>query len=227
MKLLVVDVEGTLFDRSVRLAGTDLDSTIWQAIAEALGPDAVREEIETHRRWQAGEYRTYVDWMKATIEIHERYGLRDAVFRDLIDSAAYRPGVLDTFASLDRTAYETVLITGGFRELAARAQRDLSIRHAFAACEYLFDGHGQLASYNLLPCDFDGKLDFVHLMLREYQLGADDWVFIGDGANDAPIAAAAPYSIGLDPHPALAAVVTRVTDSFVAVGSMLRAPATS
>ena len=84
---------------------------------------------------------------------------------------------------------------------------DLGISHAFAACEYLFGNDGRVRSYNLLPCDFEGKIDFIRLMLREYRLERDDWIFVGDGANDAPIAKAAPVSIGYRPHPELERVV--------------------
>jgi phosphoserine phosphatase len=68
---------------------------------------------------------------------------------NLIASATYNPGVADVLPSIDRSKYEIVLISGGFRELAARVQRDFVIKHAFAACEYLFGDSGLLLSWNL------------------------------------------------------------------------------
>jgi phosphoserine phosphatase len=214
VKLLVLDIEGTLFQTDIRLPGTSIDSTIWQAIAGALGPDAVREEVETHRRWEKKGYRSYLDWMKDTISIHCRYGLSRELFERLISSAKYNPGVAETLLALDRTEYEPVLISGGFRELAARAQRHFNIHHAFAACEYFFGEKGTLQSYNLLPCDFEGKIDFIKLMLQEYGLTSEDWVFVGDGVNDVPVARAAPVSIGYRPHPELKRIVTYAIDEF-------------
>src|SRR5262249_27391681 len=161
----------------------------------ALGPDAVSAEVETHGRWHRGEYRSYLDWMKDTIRIHQHYGLTQSLFQHLIDSAEYNTGVPETLVSIDRSNYEILLVSGGFRELAARVQSDFAIRHAFAACEYIFDAGGRLTGFNLLPCDFDGKIDFIRLMLREYGLAQEDWVFVGDGANDVPIAKVAPVSI--------------------------------
>jgi phosphoserine phosphatase len=117
-------------------------------------------------------------------------------------------------SNLDRRLYEPVLISGGFRELAARAQRDFDIHHAFAACEYLFDENGSLQSYNLLPCDFEGKTDFIRLMLHEYGLTSEDWVFVGDGANDVPVAERAPHSIGYNAHPDLRKVCAHNIDNF-------------
>ncbi len=214
MKLLVLDVEGTLFETHVRLPGTSLDSTIWQGIAHALGPQAASAEVETHRRWERGEYSSYLDWMKDTISMHRRFGLTSDLFHGLISAAEYNSGVTETIIQVDRSQYELLLISGGFRELAARAQRDLKIHHAFAACEYFFGETGRLESYNLLPCDFQGKIDFIQLMLREYQLGSDAWVFVGDGANDVPIAEKAPISVGYRAHKLLASVVSYSIEDF-------------
>src|SRR2546428_8886926 len=123
MRLLVLDVEGTLFEPVVRLPDTSFDSTIWQGIALALGPEAVAEEIETHRRWLRGDYRSYIDWMKDTIAVHQKRGLTESVFRQVVASARYNDGVPETLSSLDRSKYEPLLISGGFRELAIRAQK--------------------------------------------------------------------------------------------------------
>jgi phosphoserine phosphatase len=214
MKLLVFDVEGTLFRAAVRLPGTAVDSTIWQSIAHELGPDAVKEEVETHQKWAQGGYRNYLAWMEDTIEIHRKYGLTETIFRKLISAAKYNPYVVETLSQIDRSYFEPLLISGGFKELAARAQIDFRIIHSFAACEYIFGDDGYLCSYNLLPCDFEGKIDFINLMLREYGLDSKDWVFVGDGENDIPIAKKAPVSIGYHPHEKLKEVVKYVINNF-------------
>lgn len=214
MKLLVLDVEGTLFEAKIKLPGTSLNSTIWQAIAHELGAEASQEELETHKNWEAGKYPSYLDWMKDTIRIHRKYGLSVTVFESLIASAKYNPGVIETLARLDRSRYEIVLISGGFRELARRVQRDCDIYHAFAACEYFFNSQGTLASWNLLPCDFKGKIDFINLMLREYNLSPQDWIFMGDGQNDIPIAGAAPMSVAYRGHKELRQASIRSIDDF-------------
>lgn len=223
--LLILDLEGTIFRNALRLPGTEFDSTIWQAIATALGPAAVAEEIATHERWKADSYDSYVEWMLETIDIHVRHDLTQSVFEELIAKAEYQPHVVETVRSMDRARFEPVIVSGGFRELARRAQTDLSIKHAFAACEYMFTKSGHLAGYNLLPCDFAGKLDFIRLMLREYALGETDWVFIADGANDVPTAHAAPFSIGFRPDPKLAREVTASITSFEELPSLLETAA--
>jgi phosphoserine phosphatase len=214
MRLLVMDVEGTLFKTNLRLPGTLIDSTIWQSIAHALGPDAEKEEVDTHHKWERGEYPNYLAWMEDTIVVHRKYGLTESDFRKLISAAEYNPGVAETLPRIERAMYEMVLVSGGFRELAARAQHDFLIKHAFAACEYLFDAKGHLRAYNLLPCDFTGKLDFIYLLLREYGLASDHWIFVGDGLNDVPIAKAAPNAIGYRAHPELRKVCMWNIDQF-------------
>ena len=222
MKLLVLDVEGTLFHTRIRLPGTQIDSTIWQSLAHRLGTSAIEEEVATHAKWSNRGYRNYLEWMRETIEIHRRHGLDERLFREVVEAAEYNDGVVAALSRVDRAHFEMVLISGGFRELAARVQRQFSIVHAFAACEYLFGDDGRLEGFNLLPCDFHGKIDFIHLMLREYGLADRDWVFVGDGANDVPIAKVAPISIGYRPHPDLRQVVTHVVDNFLEIPSLLK-----
>ena len=223
--LLVLDVEGTIFELGVRLPGAGYDSTVWQAIARALGESAEREEVETQQRWSTGGFRTYVQWMIATIDIHRRYGLKQRTFEAVIEQARYQAHAIEIVRSIDRRRFEPVLVSGGFRELARRAQADCGVRHAFAACEYIFNSDGDLDGYNLLPCDFEGKLDFVSLLLREYGLGDDDWLFVGDGANDVPIAEAAPFAIGFQPHPDLERVVDVSISRFRDLPAILEGPA--
>ena len=222
MKLLVLDVEGTLFKTEIRLPGAGFYSTIWQAIARQLGTRAELEEIETHRKWKRGDYRGYVDWMKDTISIHMKYGLSRRVFDRIISSAKYTTGALRTLAQVDRRKYEIVLVSGGFRELALRAQRQLKIIHTFAACEYSFSKDGKLIDYNLIPSDFGGKVTLARLMLREYRLRSQDWIFVGDGPNDIQAAKAAPISVGYRPHENLVPFVTYTINDFSELTPILK-----
>ena len=213
MKLLVLDIEGTIFE-SVRLPGTSISSTVWQGIAKVLGPEVEKAEVQTHARWHSGKSAGYLDWMKATIELHREFGLTQSNFFRVVNGARYRPGVKSGIDAARNLGFEPVLVSGGFRELARRAQVDLGIVHAFAACEYFFDASDRIVGYNLLPCDFAGKIDFIRLLLSEYRLGQSDWVFVGDGLNDAPIAKEAPYAIAISGHPQLQVVCDEKIESF-------------
>lgn len=222
-RLLVMDIEGTLFKTKIRLPGTQLDSTIWQALAQSLGSSAIADEVATHQKWSNGHYVNYMEWMRETIEIHRKHGLTEAIFKTVLKQAEYSDGINAFFSQLDREYYEVILVSGGFRDLAIRAQVDFDIHHTFTACEYFFNSRGRLSGYNLLPCDFLGKNDFIKLMLREYRLGPKDWLFVGDGYNDVPVASAAPYSVAFKAHPALREVSSIQIDSFEELTQALEA----
>lgn len=201
MKLLVLDVEGTLFKATMKIDGTDYPSTMWQPIAYALGEAAMLEERKTHEKWDNLEYDNYLDWVKATIDIHRKYGLKKDIFENLINNAAYNEGVEEFFEALNRREWIPVLISGGFQNLIRRAQNDLDIEYGFGACEYYFDDYGYLEHYNIQPSDFNGKVQFLETLLKTFKLNKKtDWVFVGDGKNDEAIAKQAPLAFGINPH---------------------------
>lgn len=200
-KLLVMDVEGTLFRAAFKIAGTDYASTMWQPLAHALGPAAEEEERRTHERWENLEYSNYLEWVKATIDVHRKYSLKKDTFDELVQSAEYNEGVEDFFNELNRDEWIPVLISGGFQELVRRAQDELDIEYGFGACAYTFDEYGYLQSYQIQPSDFSGKVGFLKNMLSEFNLNMKtDWVFVGDGKNDVEIAKKAPLAFCITPH---------------------------
>ncbi len=209
MKLLVCDVEGTIFKARYKIKGTDFASTIWQPIAKKLGEAAIVDEKETHRKWENNEYRNYIEWVEDTVRIHKKHKLDKDTFNSLIAEAEYNEGVVDFFKKIDRHKYLPVLVSGGFQELVRRAQKELNIKYGYGACEYEFDPEtGYLSSYTMTPCDFEGKYQYVNALFAIYNLNPNkDWVFIGDGKNDIDIAEKAPLSYGINSHPELAKIV--------------------
>ncbi|WP_303790744.1 HAD-IB family phosphatase [Ruminococcus flavefaciens] len=200
-RFLVMDVEGTIFKATFKLHGVDYKSTLWQPIARELGDAAMDEENEMAQKYEKGEYASYLDWVKATIDMHKRYSLKKKVFDNLIDSAEYNTGVEEFFENLNRNEWIPVLISGGFQNLIRRAENELDIEYGFGACEYYFDDYGYLVSHNIQPCDFEGKIKFLDTLLSDFKMNKKtDWVFVGDGKNDIPIAKAAPKAFGINPH---------------------------
>lgn len=200
-RFLVMDVEGTIFKATFKLHGVDYKSTLWQPIARELGNAAMDEENEMAQKYEKGEYASYLDWVKATIDMHKRYSLKKKVFDNLIDSAEYNTGVEEFFENLNRNEWIPVLISGGFQNLIRRAENELDIEYGFGACEYYFDDYGYLVSHNIQPCDFEGKIKFLDTLLSDFKMNKKtDWVFVGDGKNDIPIAKAAPKAFGINPH---------------------------
>ncbi len=200
-RFLVMDVEGTIFKATFKLHGVDYKSTLWQPIARELGEEAMEEENLMAQKYENGEYSTYLDWVKASIDMHKRYSLKKSTFDNLVESAEYNTGVEEFFMNLNRNEWIPVLISGGFQNLIRRAENELDIEYGFGACEYYFDDHGYLVSHNIQPCDFEGKIKFLDTLLADFKMNKKtDWVFVGDGKNDVPIAKIAPKAFGINPH---------------------------
>jgi phosphoserine phosphatase len=198
IKLIFFDMEGTLFSKTAQDSQGNTAPSAWTLIAKHLGKKAYAEEEETKRKWTDGEYAGYVEWMEDTLRIHKKYGLTKEFFENVMESIEYHPGVKEVFDELHKRGIRTALISGGFKEQANRAQRDLKISHAFAACEYLWADDGTIHHFNLLPCDYEGKVDFMQLIMKEHGLKPEDCAFVGDGRNDVPFAKAVGTSIAFN-----------------------------
>lgn len=223
MKLLVCDVEGTIFKAKYRIEGTEFASTMWQPLAKCLGDVAVEEEKATHDKWKRNEYKNkYIDWVKDTVAIHKKYRLREKDFNKLIDEAEYEEGVIDFFNNLNRQHYIPVLVSGGFQELVRKAQKNLRINYGHGACEYTFDSEGFLLEPRFTPCDFEGKYDYVNKLFTIYNLSPEDMIFIGDGLNDVPIARKSTLSFGINAHEELKKVVNHNVNNFHEIHDILK-----
>lgn len=212
-KIVFLDMEGTLLKKEYRLDDGLVAPSAWTLLAERLGEDRLRDEQDTKKQWLAGGYKNYLQWMKATVDIHRRYKLTEAVFREVIESVEFMPGVDEALADLRGWAATTVLISGGFKALADRVQRRLRIDHALSGCEYFFDAaSGQIEHFNLLPADERGKADFMRLMCVEHQVDPHDCAFVGDGMNDIHLAREVGFSVAFNAQEALRAVSAAVID---------------
>lgn len=208
IKLIFTDMEGTLFKKIYKNSKGNTAPSAWTLIAEYLGKEALKEENKTKDKWNNGEFAGYVEWMENTIKIHKKYGLNKIFFDNVISKIQYYPGVKETFKEFKKAGLRMALISGGFKAQADRAQKDLKIDHAFSACEYFWDEKGNLIHWNLLPSDYEGKLDFMNLIMKEHGLKKEECAFIGDGKNDIPFAKAVGLSIAFNAAPELQKVST-------------------
>lgn len=198
-------MEGTLFEEPADNDDLNAD-TVWAAIAEELGPDAVAGERELLDRWEAGEFDGYVEFVEATIRLHQSNGLTRDRFHDIVDSVAYREGVGEVLAALDDRDIPTAVLTGGFKAMAERVQRDHRVNHAFAACEYYWGPDGEIEYWNVLPSDHRGKIDFMQIIAEEHGADPADCAFVGNGSNDVPLAREVGTAIAIDGPDDLVAV---------------------
>jgi phosphoserine phosphatase len=209
IKLVFFDMEGQIFEPGVRAWKKGVASSVWTVLARHLGPKAAAEEEITKDKWGRHEYSSYVDWMEDTIKVHQKYKLTESFFNNVLNEVKYVKGVAETVKELRKRGYIIAIISGGFKNLANRAIRDLGIHHAFAACEYFFDEKTKkLTSWNLLPCDYHGKVDFMRLLIKEHGFVPEQCAFIGDGINDIPLAKECGISIAFNARKELQDVTT-------------------
>jgi len=201
-------MEGTIFRKTVRNSYGNTAPSAWSLIGKSLGTEAHEEEELTKKKWTEGMYSGYVEWMEDTIRIYKKYGLTKDAFENAMRGIEYHHGIFETFRELKSRGLRTALISGGFKAQADRAQCDLKIDHAFAACELFWDEKGLIRHWNLLPCDYEGKIDFMKLIMKEHGLRMGECAFVGDGKNDVALAKEAGTSVCFNGDEALKNVAT-------------------
>ena len=177
-------MEGTLLQKDFSLDNGKVAPSAWTVLAKLISEECYLEEELSKDRWNAGEYNGYLDWMKDTIRIQQKHGLKKWHVDEIVKSAKLHNGAHELITSIKATNAKVVLISGGIKALADKVQRELKIDHAFSACEYFFDDCGNLDFYNLLPTDNEGKASFMQQIAKEYGVNASECAFVGDGKND-------------------------------------------
>lgn len=221
IQLLFVDMEGTVFTKQqITFRPGELNHehhSLWPRLMRELGAFALADNEKTVIKWDAGEYRSYLDWIDDCLDIYKKHGLTKSMFDEALDSIPYNPGVEETFKSLHQQGIKTAIVSGGFIEQARRAQQDLKITHAYASADLFWSSDGALEHWNIFPSDFQGKVEFMHLLMKEYQLSKEACAFIGDGKNDVFIAQEVGKSFAYRAHPELCAVATHSVNEFTEI----------
>ncbi len=211
-KIAFLDLEGTLLKKTIHLDDGRVAPSVWTVIAEELGSNALAEENETKDRWGRNEYPSYIAWMRDTVRIHEKYGLTEAQFQKAINDVEFMDGLDDLMSFLKENRIVTCIITGAFKELANRVALKYEVAHAIAACQYHFGSNRTLTYAEYFPSDYFGKVDFMKIMMREYQLTPYDAIFIGDGKNDVSLAKSVSVSFAFNAQIELREVSTEIVD---------------
>jgi phosphoserine phosphatase len=201
-KLLFSDMEGTIFRKAIKNSKFGIAPSAWTLMAEHLGPECLKEENKIKERLSKERYPT-VEWVPDSIKLLQKYGLTKDIFDSLLSLVDYHPGVFETFKILRKCGVKTALISGGFKAQADKAQTALKIDHSFAACEIFWDAQGKIDHWNCLPADYEGKLDFMKLVIRDYGFKPEECAFVGDGVNDAILARVVGIPIAFNAHAAM------------------------
>lgn len=204
IKLIFFDMDGTLYKKTSQEHNV---SSPWTLVAKNLGQEALKRKENLNKMWKDKKYSSYVKWMEDNFKNYTKHNLTKKIFYNTIESVKFHDGVKDLFDHINAKGYKTVLISGGFKALADKASINLKIDHVFAACEFYWGGNGKLHHCNLLPSDFEGKIDFMRLIMREYGFKKSECAFVGDGTNDIPLARKVGFSISFNGSKELEKVV--------------------
>ena len=88
---------------------------------------------------------------------------------------------------MKKKGYKTAVITGSFKALAERIKELLDLDYIIAHCDLIFDENGNLKEWQLIPCDFEGKVEYFNKQAKELNLNPSECAYIGDEVNDIPI----------------------------------------
>ncbi|WP_242390029.1 HAD family hydrolase [Kosakonia cowanii] len=227
MKICFFDMEGTLLEKNSSLDNGKVAPSAWTVLAKEISEACFVEEEKTKDLWLTNKYISYTQWMKETVEIQIKHGMNKNHLQSVLSQAKIQRGAVELINFLKSQEYLTVLISGGFKELADLTQRHLKIDHAYSACEYFFNKDGSIEHFNLLPTDEEGKLVFMRHLASEYNCALEDCIFIGDGKNDVFIAKNVGTSIAFNAQRELREVSTFIVDQktpdLSAIISLLRA----
>lgn len=208
MIICFIDMEGTILEKNVSLDNGKVAPSAWTALAKEISEECYLEEEYTKDLWLQNKYKSYTEWMRDTIRIHIKHGMKKHHLNKIISATKFHAGADDLFNFLRNENVVTALISGGFKHLADLAQVRLYIDHAYSACEYFFDKNGNVKHFNLLPTDENGKLVFMTHLAEEYSVSLNECIFIGDGKNDVHLARKVGTSIAFNAQKELVDVST-------------------
>ena len=216
-RLLFLDLEGTIFAKQrikLRTGDEQEHHSLWSRIAHELGPEALHADAKTVEKWEAGRYKSYMDWCNESLRIHQSHGMTRELFERIQTSIPYNAEVPETLAVVHNRGIKTAIVSGGFLAQARRAQQELGITHAYAAADLFWNHDGRLVHWNILPSDYEGKVDLVRLLIRQYGFTKAECAFVGDGKNDTHIAEQVGTSFAYRAHPDLQKVATHTISNF-------------
>lgn len=205
-KICFFDMEGTLLRKNHALDNGKVAPSAWTTLAKAISEECYEAEELSKEKWLSGGYGSYTDWMYDSILIQKKHGLTQSVFEKIVEESELQSGAKQLVDFLHENGVVTVLISGGFKQLADNVQIALKIRHSYSACEYFFNSGGSLEHFNLMPTDEKGKLVFMQHLAEEYSIDLSECMFIGDGKNDVHLAEKVGCSIAFNGQPELVQV---------------------
>lgn len=185
-KVIFFDMDGVLIDVSnFQESGEKVAVSTWHAVFDGLGIRGEHERLK--EQFKAGAFPSYMEWTDTACQVLQSHGLTERQFTAFISNRPFMTGAVDAISELKERGYRTAVITGSFGALAKRVQDELGINEAVAHCNFTFDAEGKLKEWQLVPCDYDGKVDTFIQLTRQYGVEPTECIYVGDEVNDIPI----------------------------------------
>jgi len=150
-------------------------------------------------------------------------GLEDEAVEDAFGQVHLRPGGAEVITALNDAGVTTAILTGGFERGVGAALEDAGVTVDRIVANRLPVAEGALTGEVEGPLIEGTKDDALADLATEYDLGLDETVAVGDGANDLPMLEVAGLAVGFDPKPAVEPACDVVVESMAELRDVLEA----
>jgi phosphoserine phosphatase len=195
---------GGLMRFATKLVVMDVDSTlIQQEVIELLGAKAgVQSEIAKITEAAMRGELDFEASLRARVDLLK--GLPASVLVDVQSEITLTPGARTLVRTLKKLGHHIALVSGGFEPVIAPLANELGIDHMRANNLEIVDGKltGALTGPII---DRAGKATALREFAAEHNVGLDQTIAIGDGANDLDMIAIAGMGIAFNAKPAVKA----------------------
>lgn len=197
IKMILFDMDGVLFDiKGYNENGKKVAISTWNAVFDQIGIYHEHERLK--EMFIKGDFPSYMEWTDEACRVLQKHGLTKEKFMRIINSRPLMNGAKETLEELKKRGYKTALITGSFKALAKRVQELLGLNYIIGHCELIFDENGNLKEWQLIPCDFEGKVEYFKKIVKQLGLSTSECAYVGDEVNDIPIFQKAGLSIAFN-----------------------------
>ena len=186
--------------------GTLSDSEMTVLLGERAG---VADEIADITERAMNDELSYAESLRARADLLT--GLPEADIAAALDRVELRPGAADVVAALRAADHRVAVLTGGFERGVERALSAAGVDVDAVVANRLPSRDGALTGGVEGPLVEGTKDDALEGLAAD--LGVDETVAVGDGANDLPMLEVAGLAVGYEPKPAVEPGCDVVVDS--------------
>lgn len=199
-------------DRVKKLLIADMDSTIITVecideLADFAGKKAEVSDIT--ERAMRGEL-DFEDALRARVSMLKGVKRTD-ISKCHHERVKLTPGALDLVSTMNSAGAVTALVSGGFTAFTDKVVADVGFQYS-KANELLFSGDELNGKVGDPICHSGTKLEVLNSLLSDNNLGLENAIAVGDGANDAQMVKAAGLGVAFQAKPALREVADAILD---------------